>query len=256
MYSIAGVQKSRLLDSWVNAGATPSLLSILGCQPISSWSHLIAAGFAFAAAVPLVRLGRGCSIRMLALSVYVSCVIAALAISGTYHSFNYGEAERVFWQRVDHYAIWALIAGTFTAIHGTMYKGFWRTGILAITWGYAAIGIALQVLWFDTFSGNLGLVLYLGLGWMGLASIFKLGRQLGFASVMPFIYSGIFFSVGAILEVMKWPILITDWVGAHEIFHFAVIVGVSLNWLFVRKLLTHHMHQQHLQPVPVPVKAG
>jgi hemolysin III len=240
----------------VNGGATPSLLSILGCQPVSSFSHLIAAGFAFSAAVPLVRLGRGCSIRMLALSIYVSCVIAALAISGTYHSFNYGGAARIFWQRIDHYAIWALIAGTFTAVHGTMYKGFWRTGILAITWGYAAIGILLQVLWFDTFSGNLGLALYLGLGWMGLASIIKLGRQLGFAAVMPFFYSGIFFSVGAILEANKWPTLITNWVGAHEIFHFAVIVGVSLNWLFVRKLMLHHVRTQPLPELAMAAAAG
>lgn len=190
--------------------------------------------------------------------MYVSSVVAALAISGMYHSFDYGDAARAFMQRIDHYAIWALIAGTFTAVHGTMYKGFWRTGILAITWGYAAIGITLQVLWFDTFKGDLGLVLYLGLGWMGIASMVKLGRQLGFGAVRPFLYSGFFFSAGAILEAFHWPTLIDNWVGSHEIFHFAVIVGCSLNWLFIRRLQTHYAHarEQSASAVPAAVDTG
>ena len=56
------------------------------CQPVSSFSHLIAAGAALAAAIPLVRLGKGNTGRVFALAVYASCVTAALAISGVYHA--------------------------------------------------------------------------------------------------------------------------------------------------------------------------
>jgi hemolysin III len=232
----------------VNGAGTSSLLSILGCQPVSSFSHLIAAGVAFSAAIPMVRLGRGCRYRVTALVVYVSCVIALLTISGTYHSFSYAVAARAVWQRIDHYAIWALIAGTFTAVHGTMYNGFWRKGFLTITWTYAAIGILLQMFWFDTFSGDLGLALYLGLGWIGVASIIKIGRQLGYTAVKPLLYSGLFYSIGAILEAKKWPTLIPHWVGAHEIFHFAVIVGIALNWKFVQRLVLHHHRPAEVKP--------
>ncbi len=229
-----------------------TLSSIFGCQPVSSYSHLIAAGAALAASLPLVRLAQGHKARKLALSVYVSCVVVALAISGTYHSLDDGP-ERAFMRRLDYFAIWALIAGTFTAVHGTVCRGFWRTGVLAITWTYAAIGIFLQACWWETFTGNVGLALYLGLGWIGIASIIKLGRELGFAAVLPIVYSGVAFSLGAVLEAVGWPTLIADWIGAHEVFHFAVIAGVALNWLFVRRLLVHHLPRLQAMPEPVAV---
>jgi channel protein (hemolysin III family) len=229
-----------VLHFWV-IDTTVSWAALLGCQPVSSISHLLAAGVAFAAAVPLVRLGRGNPTRILSLSVYVFCVVAALAISGAYHSLARGGSARIIMQRVDHYAIWLLIAGTFTAVHGVMCKGFWRGGLLAIIWTYAFTGIFLQVFWFDRFSGTLGLSLYLGLGWIGLASIIKLGRQIGYVGVLPILYAGFAFSSGAILEACNWPVVIAGWMGAHELFHFAVVVGIALHWLFIRKLLRHHL---------------
>ena len=223
---------------------------MFGCQPISSLSHLLAAAAAVAAAVPLVRLGRGNAGRMWALGVYVVCVIAALTISGVYHSIGRDSPTRLFMQRLDHFAIWALIAGTFTAVHGTMCRGFWRGGLLAIIWMYAITGVFLQVTWFKLFSGNIGLLLYLGMGWIGVGSIMKIGGQIGFRRVLPILYAGLFFSVGAILEAFDWPTLVRPWFGAHEIFHFAVIIGVGLLWLFIRKLLLHHVPAALPQAVP------
>jgi channel protein (hemolysin III family) len=222
------------------SGFGATLVASLGCQPISAYSHLIAAGVAFAAAVPLVRLGRGNRTRVIALSIYATCVVAALFISGAYHSCDRGEPTRQFMQRLDHYAIWALIAGTFTALHATMWRGFWRGGVLAIIWTYAAVGITLQVMWFRIFSSTAGLYLYLGMGWIGAFSIVKLARQLGFAKVLPFIYSGVAFSSGAILESRGWPVLIIGWFASHEILHLLVVLGCALNWLFIRNLLINH----------------
>ena len=217
------------------------LPDILGCQPVSSFTHLIAAGTALAAAIPLVRLGRGSTGRVFALAVYVSCVTAALAISGVYHALAREGSARLFMQRLDYYAIWLLIAGCFTAIHGVMCRGFWRSGLLSIIWTYALVGVALQVLWWNTFTGRTGLALYLGLGWIGFASVIKLGRQIGWRQVMPVVYAGVMFSLGAILEACEWPVVIAGWVEAHEVFHFAVVAGLAMLWLFIRRLLTRHL---------------
>jgi hemolysin III len=214
---------------------------LLGAQPVSSLSHLFAAAVALVAALPLVRLGRGCSIRVSALGIYAACVVLALAISGVYHSMTPGEASRVFMQRLDYYGIWLLIAGTFTAVHGVMHRGVWREGLLAFIWLYAFTGIFLQVMWFEQFNGRVGLFLYLGLGWIGVASIVKLGMQIGFRRVLPVVYAGVAFSAGALLEAFGRLVLIPHWVGGHEIFHFAVVLGVALNWLFIRTLLLHHL---------------
>jgi hemolysin III len=233
----------------VDSGTVPSLQSFWVCQPVSSFSHLLAAGAALLAAIPLVRLGRGNSGRVFALSVYVSCVVAALAISGVYHSLAQGGRARLIMQRLDYFAIWLLIAGTFTAIHGLMCRGFWRGGLLCIIWGYAVVGVLLQLIWWHRFSGHLGLMLYLGLGWMGLLSAIKLGREIGYKQVLPVLGAGVIFTSGAILEACSWPVVLDPWVGAHEVFHFAVIGGIATIWVFIRRLLVNHVLRRSTETV-------
>jgi channel protein (hemolysin III family) len=220
-------------------------------QPISSWTHLAAAAVAAIAAIPLIRLSKGKSHRTLAVAIYAFCVVATLAISGTYHSLDPGGGARAVMKRADYFAIWLLIAGTFTAVHGIMCKGFWRRGVLTGIWSYAAIGIFLQIMWFRVFSGLPGRLLYLGLGWFGIASVVKIGRQIGFRTVVPILYAGAFYSVGAVLEATDHPTLLQNWIGPHEIFHVAVVAGVAIHWWFIRSLLTKHAPEDTL-PVGVP----
>jgi hemolysin III len=206
-------------------------------QPVSALSHLLAAVAAVVAAIPLIRLGRGSRERSVSLTVYTACVVALLAISGTYHSLDKGGPARAVMQHVDYFAIWLLIAGTFTAVHGIMGSAFWRKGALAVIWAYAVAGVTLQLLWFQFFSGVPGLILYLGLGWAGVGSVIKLGRRVGARFVRPLWYAGLVFSAGAISEACGQPVLIRNWVGPHEIFHLTVIIGVAIHWWFIRRLL-------------------
>jgi channel protein (hemolysin III family) len=191
--------------------------------------------------VPLLRLARGNRHRLFAVGVYVFCVVATLAISGVYHSLERGCVARAVMKRFDYFSIWLLIAGTFTAVHGIMFEGRWRKGALTFIWSYVAVAISLQALWFHLFSGVVGLLLYLGLGWIGVFSVVKLGRQLGYRVVRPLWLAGIAFSAGAILEATGHPIVVQRWVGPHEVFHVAVIVGVVLHWIFIRRLLLTHV---------------
>ncbi|HEY0712075.1 MAG TPA: hemolysin III family protein [Polyangia bacterium] len=223
---------------------------------MSSFSHLFAAAFALVAAIPMVRLAQGHPERKLALGVYVSSVVITLAISGVYHSCEPGGSAREIMQRVDHGAIWCLIAGTFTAVHGIMWNGFWRRGLLAIIWTYALMGIVLEILWFREIVGSTELILYLGLGWIGIFSIRKLGRQIGWAPVLPMLYAGVAYTAGAILEALNWPVVVTNWIEAHEVFHFAVIVGVALHWRFIRKLVMHHAPRPHVGAAAGPVETA
>jgi channel protein (hemolysin III family) len=214
-----------------------SLSGLFGPQPVSALSHLVAAGVALVAAIPLVRSGRGHPGRSLVLAIYAGCVVAALTISGVYHSLDPDGFARLFMQRLDHCAIWCLIAATFTGIHGIMWKGFWRGGVLGFIWSYALVGIVLKIFWFQAFFGALGLALYLGLGCVGVASAYKLGRELGWAGALPMLAAGLAYSAGAILDAFEPPPFLGPWLGAHEVFHFAVVAGIALQWLLIRKLL-------------------
>jgi len=220
-------------------------------EPFASLSHLAAAAVGLVAAVPLIRLGRGCPIRRAAVSIYTFSVVAMLFISGSYHSLTVGGYARHIMQRLDYSAIWLLIAGTFTAIHGVMHKGRWRSWMLTIVWTLALTGCLLQVVRFDLFSGIPGLLLFLGMGWVGLLSIIKIGRDIGFRAVWPIWSAGIFYSTGAILEVMHLPTVIDGWIGPHEVFHVAVLTGIFLHWRFVRQVLTVHAPIEPARTAPV-----
>lgn len=221
-------------------------------DPVSSLSHLAAAAVGLVGAVPLVRHGRGCPIRFSSVAIYVLSVIGLLTISGWYHSLEAGPFRQVM-RRLDYNAIWFLIAGTFTAIHGVMHRGRWRSWMLGVVWSLAIGGCVLQTYRFDLFSGPTGWILYSAFGWVGIFSIVKLGRQLGFQRIWPIWLSGIVYTVGAVLESRGMPTLVAGSIGPHEVFHICVILGIALHWMFIRQVVTEFAPRSALAKAPARV---
>jgi channel protein (hemolysin III family) len=226
------------------------------CQPFASLSHLLAAAVAMVAAGRLLRHASGCRWRVASIGVYVATVTIALAISGSYHWVSRECAARAVMQRLDHCGIWLLIAGTFTAVHGVMFRGIWRWGVLIFIWSYAVVGVLLQVLAFEHVKGVTGLVLYLAFGWVGVLSIFKVGRQVGFRAARFIWLAGLVYSAGAVLEAMGRPIVFERWLGPHELFHVAVIAGVALHWAFIRRMLLSYVPRDALAAAPEAARAA
>jgi channel protein (hemolysin III family) len=200
-------------------------------DPVSSISHLLVAGaFAFAA-VPLLRSARGRG-RTLALSIYVGSVVLLFSMSGVFHLLSPNTGGRMVLQRLDHASIFVLIAGTFTAVHGILFRGWLCWGIIAFAWIVTATAIPLKTVFFAEMPEWIGLALYLSFPWVGLLSGFLLWRRHGARYIATFLMGGIAFTVGAVLEFRRWP---NPWPGvihAHEVFHFFVIAGAACHWRF------------------------
>ena len=212
--------------------ATPKTpISIPGfTDPVSCWTHLLAAGVALVAGVLLVRRGRGSAARVAALVGFVFGAVFMFSMSGTYHLLDRAGPGRAVLQRLDHAAIFAMIAGTFTGLHGVVFRGPWRWGFIASVWALAATGITLKTIFFEGTSEALGLSLYLGMGWLGVVSWFRLRREAGGRIGRLVVQGGAAYSIGAILEFAGWPDLIPGVIGPHELFHFCVIGGAALHW--------------------------
>jgi len=118
----------------------------------------------------LLRRGWGNRTRVAFLGVYVFSVVFLLSMSGVYHLLPPGSAGRAVLHRLDHSAIFVLIAGTFTPVHGIVFQGRERWGPLALIWAAAIAGITLKMIWFTDVPYWLGLMCYLGLGWVGAIS--------------------------------------------------------------------------------------
>jgi len=201
-------------------------------DPVSAISHLVGA-VAFGYLTPrLVRRGRGSPGRVLALGVFAVSCIVLLSVSGVYHVQAEDSPARALFQRLDHAAIYALIAGTFTAGHAILFRGLWRWGMIALIWSLALAGILMKTVFFESVSEGLGLASYLGLGWIGIVSGVRVERLYGATLFRPLFAGGAAYTVGAVLEFLRWPELVPGHFGAHELFHVLVLGGVGCHWLF------------------------
>jgi channel protein (hemolysin III family) len=180
-----------------------------------------------------LRQGRGSIPRQIALGTFVLSGVFLLAMSGVYHLLSLGGTGHRVLQRLDHAAIFTLIAGSFTPVHWILFRGFGRWGVLLLIWALAATGITLKVIFFEDIPEWLGLALYLGLGWIGLASGITLWRRYGADLVIPLVYSGLSYTVGGVLEFLRLPVVIPGVLGPHELLHLGVLAGIGFHFRFL-----------------------
>src|SRR5690606_15251611 len=143
---------------------------------------------------------------------------------------------RAVFQRIDHAAIWLLIASTFTPVHVMMFRGAMRWAPLAFIWTGAVAGIVLKTIFFEEIPESVGLALYLGFAWLGRLTAYVLARTYWRAAVMPLLRVGAAYSLGGIASVVEFPALWPGYVAHHELFHVAVLVALVLHWRLMRDL--------------------
>lgn len=205
-------------------------------EPVSSMTHLFGtAPFALASVFFIIRAVKKplWGARVFWLGVLIFSSMFMLSMSGVYHLLEPGGDARAVLQRLDHAAIFVMIAGTFTTAHGILFRGWWRWGMLALIWGSVATAIPLKMVFFTDVPAWFGTFLYLSLGWLGLISGIKLWSKFGFAFIRFLLWGGVAYSVGAIAEFAEYPVLMEGVFGPHEFFHVAVLVGLACHWAFV-----------------------
>lgn len=213
---------------------TSELYSLPGFhEPFSAISHLFGAVLFLVLGVLLLRRGRGNRERLLYLGVYAFSCVFLLAMSGVYHMMVRGGTARLVMERLDHGAIFILIAGTFTPAHGILFRGPLRWAPLCVIWSAAIAGITFKVIFLTSFPEWLGLAIYLIMGWFGMLAGVLLARRYGFAFIAPMLAGGLAYTIGGLIDIFKWPSLVAGLVHPHEVFHVAVLTGMCCHWLFV-----------------------
>jgi hemolysin III len=205
-------------------------------EPVNSILHLGAAGVVAILGVRLIRRNRGDGLRVSLLSVFVFACLFMLSMSGVYHLLTRGGAGSAVLFRLDKASIFVLIAGTFTPVHGLLFRGAVRWAGLGLMWAAAGTGVTLMTVFFNSVPYGLGTTLYLALGWIASISVIALWRRRGFRYVRLIIAGGVAYSVGAIVNGIRWPTLIPGVFGPHELWHVAVLTGLGLHWRFVSRI--------------------
>jgi hemolysin III len=191
-------------------------------------SHEIAAVVALVACVALVAAaapGRG----RLAATIYGAALVALFTISALYHRPTWAPRQRLFWRRLDHAAIFLLIAGTYTPFC-LLLGGTAGTVELVVVWVGAALGVGQSVFW-PTAPKPLIAAVYVALGWVIVPVMPALSGTLGAPALALLFGGGVAYTLGAVVYALRRPDPFPRVFGYHEIFHGLVVLAAALHFV-------------------------
>jgi hemolysin III len=213
---------------------TPFLPSerITADEAFNAASHLFGSVLAVVGFVFLVARGivSGDPWKIGSFAVYGSMLVALYVFSTLFH-FQRGPRKRIF-RKLDHLAIYLLIAGTYTPFAVVTLRGPWGWSLLAVVWTLAAVGIV-QELALARRRRAISIALYLTMGWLAVVVFFPMLHAVGPVAMAWLFAGGILYTVGVFFYVMgerRFP-----W--GHGVFHVLVVGGSIAHFVVIARWL-------------------
>ena len=150
-------------------------------------------------------------------AIYGSTLIALYTTSTLYHSITKPDLKKVL-QKLDHAAIFLLIAGTYTPFALVNLRGGWGWTLLGIVWSIAIAGMIMELIVKQRYK-RISIGLYLGLGWLVMIAIEPMITHVAPGGMVLLLVGGLFYSLGVIFYV--WKTLLYH----HAIWHVFVLAG-------------------------------
>ena len=203
-------------------------------DPVSGLTHLASAIAAVFGLVFLLVRGQHQPTMELAMLIYGLSLIGMFAASATYHLVQVTPRALGVFRKVDHAAIYVLIAGSYTPICLGFFGGFWRSGMLSIIWAFALIGVVVKVFvikaprWVTT-------GIYLVMGWISILAVSEIIRTMPAGAIFWLVTGGLWFTFGAVIYVFKKPDPLPGIFGFHEIWHIFVMLGCLSHFILVAR---------------------
>jgi hemolysin III len=173
----------------------------------------------------------------LAAAIYSLALVAMLAVSALYHRRDWSPKLRARMRSLDHATIFVLIAGSYTPFCLLALKGEIGQRLLVIAWMGAIAGIAQSIFWVRA-PRALTACLYLALGWLVTPYLPLLAQSVGALGLSLIAAAGLFFTVGAVIYVIRRPNPAPATFGYHEVFHTLVTAACGFKFAAVALLVT------------------
>jgi len=190
-------------------------------------SHLVGAALALAGLVVLVMLAslQGDLWKIVSFSIYGASLFLLYTLSTLYHSLR-GRAKQIF-KKLDHVAIYLLIAGTYTPFTLVTLRGAWGWTLFVIIWSLAIVGIIVDSLHKEG-SRAIQMIIYLLMGWLILVAMYPLTQALSTGGLVLLVLGGVFYTSGMIFYALD-----NRMNHAHGIWHLFVLAGSISHFLAV-----------------------
>jgi hemolysin III len=195
------------------------------------WVHAIGLIAAASGAIVLTALSawQGGAGRASAVLIYGICLLLMLSMSAAYNLAE-NSTRRALLRRLDHAAIFIMIAGSYTPFTTQRFEGAWAIGMTAAVW-ILALACAAGKLFLPGVSKRIWLGAYVLLGWLVVIALEPLARGVSLAALVLLIVGGGIYTLGIAIYVLeRLPFRRAIWHGfvlaAAGVHYAAVLTGV------------------------------
>ena len=198
-----------------------------GDELASSIIHGIGIVLSIAGLATLVALAalHGDALAVIACAVFGTSLVLLYTASTLYHSISVAAAKPTL-RALDHIAIYVLIAGTYTPFTLIALPGPWGWSLFAAVWTLALAGSALELGLLKRYH-KLAVLLYVGMGWIGMIAFKPLSTHLQAGGMWLLIGGGVAYTLG--VPFYLWRRLPYH----HALWHVFVLAGSVLHFLAV-----------------------
>ena len=155
--------------------------------------------------------------RITGFTIYGASLTILYLFSTIYHGLTHSRTKAIF-RRLDHSAIYILIAGTYTPVILISLRNTWVIFLLPLVWAMAIFGIYMKVFYIHRYE-KLTLAFYVLMGWLALIAAKPLFNSVPIESFIWIIVGGFSYTTGIIFYV--WKRLPYQ----HTIWHMFVLLG-------------------------------
>lgn len=169
-------------------------------------------------------------------TVYGLGVLFLFFCSAWYHRNKRQENEVSLWRTLDHFAIFVMIASSYTPVVWIWFDEPWRTGTLTFQWAVTLVGLGFKVFvktaprWVDP-------LLYVLMGWVALLVIVPLYQKMPTLVFFDLLWGGAWYTLGAVIYALKKPNPWPGTFGFHELFHVFILGGAATHASMVLRSL-------------------
>jgi len=152
--------------------------------------------------------------------------------SAVYHLMEISDEGIRKLKRIDHMAIFIMIAGSYTPYCLIGLEGSFTWVMLSIIWGIALSGIFIKIYWLHA-PRWLSTLLYVGMGWVAMLIYKPLSQNLSSGAINWLIAGGLVYTLGAIVYATKWPNIHEKHFNFHDFWHLFVLGGAACHFVSI-----------------------
>lgn len=201
-------------------------------EPVNTLTHFITFLASILGLIVLIQRSQGHFSTLVTMTIYGTSVILLFGASSLYHWVHTSPKRELLLKKIDHCAIYLLIAGSYTPVFFFGLYGFWKWIMLCIVWALAVTGIVMKIRFTHT-PRYVSTCFYVALGWIALIPFIQLIKTLPKGAILLMFLGGVWYTIGAIIYATKWLNFFPNHFGFHEIFHLFIMGGAATHFVMM-----------------------